>query len=546
MNQHASAIEIARKHFPQVKDFWDIQEESIHDLGLGQSLLCLAPTGGGKSLIYQVAGLQSGKMTIVISPLVALMDQQATRLQASGLSAVALHAGLAGLPYYRAVRSLFNGAPPHFLFVSPERLRFDGYLNYVLRRNRDRIGLLVVDEAHCISQWGEAFRPAYRSIPAFIRSVFGSQNAVPLLGLTATLNRDDQQQICVDFNLSPNSIKQSSFLLRKNLNLSFETLVNEKAKLARLEALLEKRRGEKMIVYVHRISSAYGTRAMAERFNCPELVCRSFDAEMGSAEKRDVLLGFESGSIPVVFATAAFGMGIDIPDIRGVIHYLAPESLEQYYQEVGRAGRDGKPAFGHLLFSETNIRVRRDLLKRSFPRADEIREFYEKKILRGKHATGYIQINPWLELNEESREGLMLQILEDARVLKLATLGVSAVDCFQAAGPIDERFSVYASVSPIGAILDVVKRTGIPVSQILEDLYTWLDQEKLRLVSVPSKVALYELTRELDEELLGTISDDLEAKKRKRLENFERLVEAIGSDQPPERLLAAHLGIEFA
>jgi hypothetical protein len=129
-------------------------------------------------------------------------------------------------------------------------------------------------------------------------------------------------------------------------------------------------------------------------------------------------------------------------------------------------------------------------------------------------------------------------------VLKLATLSLSAVDCFQAAGPVDERFSVYASASPISATLDVVKRTGIPVCQILEDLYTWLDQDKLRLVSIPSKVALYEVRRALDDEVLKRISDDLEANKKKRLHNFERLVEAIASHEPPERLLAAHLGID--
>jgi len=114
---------------------------------------------------------------------------------------------------------------------------------------------------------------------------------------------------------------------------------------------------------------------------------------------------------------------------------------------------------------------------------------HEKKIVRAQHPTGYIQINPWLELNEESREGLMLQILEDAGVLTLATLGASAIDCFQAAVPTEERFSVYASASPIAATLDIVKRTGLPVTQVLEDLSTWLDQDKIRLASIPSKVA---------------------------------------------------------
>jgi ATP-dependent DNA helicase RecQ len=546
MSQRARIRQIVQQYFPQIKGFWDIQEESIEALGEGRSLLCLAPTGGGKSLIYQVAGILIGKTTIVISPLVALMDQQAARLEAAGLSAIALHAGLTGLPYYRTVGSLFDGTQPQFLFVSPERLRFDGYLNHLLRENRDGIGLVVVDEAHCISQWGEAFRPAYRAIPAFLRGIFGSLNAVPLLALTATLSSDDQQQICADFNLGPTSIRRSFFLLRKNLDLSFETLENETAKLARLESLLEEHRGQKMIIYVHRISSAYGTREMAERFQRPDFPCRSFDSQMGDAEKQEVRLGFESGSIPVVFATSAFGMGIDIPDIRGVIHYLAPESLEQYYQEVGRAGRDGKPSFGHLLFSDTNIRVRRDLLKRSFPRPAEIRSFYDKKISSAQHPTGYIQINPWLELNEESREGLMLQILEDAGVVKLATLGVSGVDCFQATADTAQRFSLYADASPIGATLDVAKRTGIPVGQIFEDLYTWLDQKSIRLISVPSKVALYQLQRQLDDKVLGDITDDLETKKAKRLQNFEKLAEAICSDQSPEGLLAAHLGIKIS
>ena len=183
MSHVPSAVQVVRQYFPQVKKFWDIQSSNlIEALGEGRSLLCLAPTGGGKSLIYQVAGIRSGRTTIVISPLVALMDQQAARLQAAGLSAVALHAGLTGLPYYRTVRKLFDGAPPQFLFVSPERLRFDGYLNHVLRRNRYCVGLVVVDEGALYFAMGRGLSSGVQRDPSvFAKHVrFAERRAPPL------------------------------------------------------------------------------------------------------------------------------------------------------------------------------------------------------------------------------------------------------------------------------------------------------------------------------------------------------------------------------
>lgn len=539
-----NALQVLKTYFPQIKEFWDLQEEAIAALCAGSSRLCLAPTGGGKSLIFQVAGLLSGKTTIVISPLVALMDQQAGRMAAAGIRVEVLHSALSGLPYYSKVRSLFDQAGPQFLFVSPERLRFDGYLNHTLCRNRRQIGLIVIDEAHCISQWGESFRPSYRTIPPFLTSVFGSVNSVLLLCLTATLSVDDQKQICADFGLKQGNILKSKFLLRTNLDLSFQTeFADEQAKRDHLEVLLRGHRAEKIIVYVHRKKSDYGTRSMAKWFGDLGFNCAAFDASMGDAEKRNVREGFESGRIPLIFATSAFGMGMDIHDIRGVIHYLAPESLEQYYQEVGRAGRDGKRAFGCLLFSKTNIKVRRDLLRKSFPTSDEIKSFYEKK-LSHVHPTGYIQMNPWLELDEDSREGLILQILEEAGVVKLATLGMSGFECFEPTDKVDDTFYRYEAASPIKATLDIAKRTGVPLAKIIADVYDWLDDGSLRLASVPAKVGFYQPCRPLNDEILAMIMTDLDQKKEKRLANFEQLVSAIQSGDKPESIIASHLGVE--
>src|ERR1017187_853711 len=189
------------------------QEEVIANLLAGRNTLCLMPTGAGKSICYQVAGLLTGKTTLVLSPLRALASQHAAILRHRGLQATTVDGGLPTKEQYKLLRQCLQ-QPPQFLFFSVERASHDGYLEYVLRRLRESIGLVTVDEAHCVSQWGHNFRPAYKEIPEFLDRIFLQAPRPPVLCLTATLSARDRQEICRDFAIAPADVLQSKTLFR--------------------------------------------------------------------------------------------------------------------------------------------------------------------------------------------------------------------------------------------------------------------------------------------------------------------------------------------
>ena len=289
------------------------QQEVIARLLAGRNTLCLMPTGAGKSLCYQIAGLVSRRTTVVLFPLRALAAQQAEILRKQhGVNVVAIDAGVSGQDQYRVLREML-AAPPGFLFFSAERAAHDGYLEFILRRLRDRIGLITIDEAHCISQWGENFRPAYKEIPDFLNRIFLQGLQPPVLCLTATLSEKDREEIRRDFAIAPEDVLRSHSLFRSNLTLHRQILPNEKAKPVRLEEILNQHPDDRVLVYVHRKTGASGTSALCEEFQRKGFSCDYFDADLDTEERNRVLNDFISGAKRVIFATSAFGMGIHIP-----------------------------------------------------------------------------------------------------------------------------------------------------------------------------------------------------------------------------------------
>lgn len=552
-------IQILNKHFGFV-NFKDIQEEVINNLLADNNSLCLMPTGGGKSIIYQVAGLQTGKITIVISPLLALMKQQNKRLLEQGINTLSYNSSIGDVKtQFNKLRKTFSEPDlPKFMFISPEKILSDGYLEFILKRHRSKIGLIVVDEAHCISQWGHTFRPAYKTIPHFLNNIYGETKVPPVLCLTATLNPHDKEEISKDLKIPEENIFISKTLIRSNLKLSILEQVdkNEEKKLQLID-ILNKHKNEKVIVYTHIKARDYGTREMTGSFLALGFNCHYFDADMQDNEKLSILEKFETGEVKIVFATSAFGMGIDIPDIRVVVHYLVPESIEQYYQEVGRAGRDGKDAYGYLLYSETNFKVRRDLIKKSLLKPVRIKEIFEstikptsntsailkkKKESAAGESTDKIYSLNRMDIREDNSEMIIFLFLLSREVIKLHGKGVQFFDCFENNSN-SKMYELMKDASINGMVNRIAKKLNKTIEQINHDIFLMFNQEEITLSRVPVNVLNYSVAKSLSDELIEDIHQTLKVRMENRLANFEKLVSFITLKEDPIKIITKHLGI---
>lgn len=498
------------------------------------------PTGMGKSLIFQLPVLASGGIGIVISPLIALMQQQTERLRDLGAGVLSL-GGRDALEAQQALRNFPWGDGPGFLFVSPERAETDGYLEHIMRKHRGTIRLVAVDEAHCISQWGHDFRPPYKAIPGFLDRVFGQGSWPAVVCLTATLDTHNQSEILTDFRLTSQDVVRSSNMLRTNLDLMFRVFDDSDSKLTLLEALLDENRGKKIIVYTHlKHNKERGTRALARRFRGLGYRCAPFDADLSMADKEETLRAFVNGDIEVVFATGAFGMGIDIPDIRGVIHFLLPESLEQYYQEVGRAGRDDKPAFGILLYTPINAKVRRDMIRASSRTPEEVREVWRNLCETGRASLR--TISPWTEFQGKDDEHALFYAFQRVGALRLVARGPGRLGCFEAGGPRGAALlQRLASATRIRNTAAAIRNLGLDPAATMEEVFELYDAGELKLVRSPDKTLLFE-TRPLREEDVRSIVDDIDRKIEKRLGGLESFVELIEAGVDPSRLLEERFG----
>jgi len=316
--------------------FRPLQEEIIRDSLAGKDVFALLPTGGGKSLCFQLPALTRDGLTVVVSPLIALMKDQVDALQAAGVAATFLNSSLAQGESRERLRGLHNGEF-RLLYVAPERLMLSGFLSDLQRWN---VRLIAIDEAHCISEWGHDFRPEYRQISE-LRKYFPN---VPFMALTATATGRVREDIVTHLQLREPKCYVASF---NRPNLTYRVLAKNKP-FDQLFEFLRARPKESGIVYC---LSRKATESVAARLNENGIKAKPYHAGLTPKERSEHQELFLRDNIRVVCATIAFGMGINKPNVRFVVHYDLPKNIEGYYQETGRAGRDGLPGECVLLFS---------------------------------------------------------------------------------------------------------------------------------------------------------------------------------------------------
>ncbi|TDB69012.1 RecQ family ATP-dependent DNA helicase [Arundinibacter roseus] len=534
-----------------LKQYWGydafrpVQEEAVRSVLDGHDTLVLLPTGGGKSLCFQVPTLAMDGVCIVVTPLIALMKDQVEQLKRRHIPAAAIHAGMNRREIDIVLDNCIHGNL-RFLYVSPERLRTDIMIARVQRMN---VVLLAIDEAHCISAWGYDFRPAYLLISEFRTLLPG----VPVMALTASATPDVEADILEKLLMKQPRIFRQSFA-RKNLSYSAFQEDNKERKLMQVLTNVP----GTSIVYVR---TRKRTQQIAEWLGRQGIKADFYHAGLPFRDRTDRQIAWQRGQLRVIVATNAFGMGIDKPDVRSVVHLDLPDSLEAYYQEAGRAGRDGQKAYAVALYNDKDLDDLQQAVERKYPTIDLCRRVYQalanyfKIPLGGGEFISYsfdmheftgtfglpvsethfalklLQEEGFIQLSEAFNDSSKLHFLVDNRQLYDFQIRYPDYDSFlklilRMYG--GELFSEYVRISEG----EIARAFYVPIPEVMTRLQflqerTIIDYEKQR--NTPQ---LTYLTPRFDAELLPLNTYEIEKRKER---DFRKVAAVIHYAQHPSQ-----------
>lgn len=527
--------------FPKQKfALYDFQKRVISNVVENDSTLCIMPTGGGKSVIYWMAAAELKGICLVISPLTALIAEQAQKIEEQGYETLVIHGGIDSMKQISILSDFANKkSNPQFLFASPEKIATDGYFEYCMKQRKDEINLIVIDEVHCVSQWGMSFRPFYKRIPNFLDNLYGEGKWARILALTATLNPMELTDICDSFRIKKENILKQTILMRSEIQLHTMKFVTENEKEEKFWDLIKMHRDEKILVYLYRKKGDRGVEGLAQAALDRGYNAAEFHGEMTANERMEIIKQYKSGEINMIFATNAFGMGIDIPDIRVVIHFMIPESAEQYYQEVGRAARDGGGANAYLLYSNKNIDVKRTyFIDRSFPTEDKLREVY-KNI--GKRAG--CRVFQYFD-NDDIQECLPYYM--KCGLITIVGKGFSGLsELYNIKDP--ELKKYYESTEAKGYI-KTMKKNGLTPGELSEAVYRAVLTGNAKLNKALERWLVLEISdTQISDEKMKIMLDDISEKRKYKhslLDYFIYLIEDNPNTQHLHQEIARYLGMD--